>query len=199
MLKAVLQNNDWSSRYFNNQGGCKKGPECPYNHVPRRPQRPPLQNKTTQYTPDEFQKGQNLLAEQALQREDDTLWQLVLSERERLKRAMEEAREVANWDMNETDRDGQEEVRLEDVQDAVSGLGLEGQSVPPIARGAGDEPPNEVQRGDFDAIFWSIYSEFLDQEQQILKVKRLDELIWNSFGAQTQQLFIDSCTDDRSR
>lgn len=33
--------------------------------------------------------------------------------------------------MNETYRDGQEEVRLEDVQDAVSGL--EGQSVPPIA------------------------------------------------------------------
>ena len=85
MLKAVLQNNDWSSRYFNNQGGCRKGPECPYNHVPRRPQRPPLQNKTTQYTPDEFQKGQILLAEQALQ-QDDTLWQLVLSERERLKR-----------------------------------------------------------------------------------------------------------------
>ena len=153
MLKAVLQNNDWSSRYFNSQGGCKKGPECPYNHVPRRPQRPPLQNKTTQYTPDEFQKGQILLAEQVLQR-DDTLWQLVLSERESLKRAIEEAREVANWDMNETYRDGQEEVRLEDVQDAVSGL--EGQSVPLIA---GDEPPNEVQRGDFDAILWSIYSE----------------------------------------
>lgn len=131
------------------------------------------------------------MAEQALQR-DDTLWQLVLSERERLKRAIEEAREVANWDMNETYRDGQEEVRLEDVQDAVSGL--EGQSVPPIA---GDEPPNEVQRGDFDAIFWSIYSEILDEQPQILKVKRLDELIWNSFGAQTQQLFIDSCTDDQ--
>ena len=134
----------------------------------------------------------NSLGEQALQ-QDDTLWQLVLSERERLKRAIEEAREVANWDTDETYRDGQE-VRLEDVRDAVSGL--EGQSVPPIA---GDEPANEVQRGDFDAIFWSIYSEFLDQQQQILKVKRLDELIWNSFGAQTQQLCIDSCTDDRSR
>lgn len=117
------------------------------------------------------------MAEQALQR-DDTLWQLVLRERERSKRAIEEAREVANWNMNETYRDGQEEVRLEDVQDAVSGL--EGQSVPPIA---GNERPNKVQRGDFDAIFWSIYSEFSDQQQQILKVKRLDELIWNSFGA----------------
>ena len=116
--------------------------ECSYNHIPRRPQRPPLQNKTTQYTPDEFQKRQFLLAEQALQR-DDTLWQLVLSEGERLKQAIEEAREVVKWDMNETYRDGQEEVRLEDVQDAVSGL--EGQSVPPIA---GDEPPNEVQRGE---------------------------------------------------
>ena len=144
-------------------------------------------------TPDEFQKGQILLAEQALQ-QDDTLWQLVLSERERFKRAIEEAREVANGDTDETYRDGQEEVRPEDVRDAVSGL--EGQSVPPVA---GDEPPNEVQRGDFDAIFWSIYSEFSDQQQQILKVKRLDELIWTSFGAPTQQLFIDSCTDDRSR
>lgn len=193
MLKAVLQNNDWSSRYFNNQSECKKDSKCPYNHVPRRPQRPPLQNKTTQYTPDEFQKEQILLTEQALQ-QDDTLWQLVLSERERLKRAIEEARKVANWDMNETYRDGQEEIRLEDVRNAVSEL--KEQSVPSIAD---DEPPNEVQRGDFDAIFWSIYSEFLDQQQQILKVKRLDELIWNSFEAQTQQLFIDSCTDDRSR
>lgn len=48
---------------------------------------------------------------------------------------------------------------------------------------AGDEPPNEVQRGDFDAIFWSICSEFEDQQQQVLKVKRLDKLVWNSFGA----------------
>jgi hypothetical protein len=95
MLKAVLQNNDWSSRYFNDRVNAKKIPECPYNHVPRRPQRSPLQNKTTQYTPDKFQKGHILLAEQALQ-QDDTLWQLVLSERERLKRAIEEAREVAN-------------------------------------------------------------------------------------------------------
>ena len=55
--------------------------------------------------------------------------------------------------------------------------GLEGQSVSVIA---GDEPSNEVQRGDSDAIFWSIYSEFSDQQQQILKVKWLDELIWNS-------------------
>ena len=156
MLKAILQNSDWSSRYFNTHGGCKNGPECPYNHVPRRPQLPPLQDKITQYTPDEFQKGQIFKAEQALQR-DDTLWQLVLSERERSKRAIEEAREVANWDLNETYRDGQEEVRLKDVQDAVSGL--EGQSVPPIS---GDEAPNEVQRGDFNAIFWSIYSEFLE-------------------------------------
>ena len=193
MLKDVWQNNDSSSRYFNNQGGCKKGPECPYNHVPRRPQRPPLQDRTTQYTPDEFEKGRILLAEQALQ-EDDTLWQLVLGERERLKRDIEEARKVADGDMNETYRDGLEEVRLEDVRDAVSRL--EEQSVPPIA---GDEPPDEVQRGDFDAIFWSIYSEFSDQQQHTLRVKRLDKLIWDSFGAQTQQLFIDSCTDDRSR
>ena len=193
MLKAASQNNDWSLRCFNKQGGCKKGPECPYNHIPRRPQLPPLKNKTTQDTPDEFQKGQILLAEQALQ-QDDSLWQLVLDERERLKRAIKEAREVANWDTNETYRDGQEEVRLEDVRDAVSGL--EGQNVPLVA---GNEPLNEVQQGDFDAIFWSIYSEFSDQQQQILKDKRLDELIWNSFGAQTQQLFIGSYTDDRSR
>jgi hypothetical protein len=33
--------------------------------------------------------------------------------------------------MNETYRDGQEQVRLEDIRDAVSGL--EGQSVPSIA------------------------------------------------------------------
>lgn len=87
------------------------------------------------------------MAEQALQ-QDDTLWQLVLSERERLKRAIEEVREVANWDKNEIYREGQEKIRLEDVRDAVSEL--KEQSVPSVA---GDEPSNEVQRGDFDAIF----------------------------------------------
>ena len=51
---------------------------------------------------------------------------------------------------------------------------------------------NEAMRGDVESRGHSM-------QQQILKVKRLDKLIWNSFGAQTQQHFIDSCTDDRSR
>lgn len=156
---------------------CRKGYDCEYSHDTKNP--PPFWEPRTGNARDPVFKF--------------TEWTFNHSPARKTK-AIEEAREVANWDMNETYRDGQEEVRLEYVQDAVSGL--EGQSVPPIA---GDEPPNEVQRGDFDAIFWSIYSEFLDQQQQILKVKRLDELVWNSFGAQTQQLFIDSCTDDRSR
>ncbi|KAL8717434.1 MAG: hypothetical protein Q9225_005319 [Loekoesia sp. 1 TL-2023] len=174
--------------YYNTYGGCKKGGDCPYQHIDRRPLPPPLNDKTTWGSLD---KERVLTREENIQDNDSDLWNVIMDERVRLQRDMEQAKKDGDFD--DFHRKELDEIEIDDIKGALSGW--QGRSVSSKAGGVNYED----DRRDFDEIFASIHKQHPNNQQQAIRDNCLDQIIWKSLNLQTRQLFTGKSFNHLSR